>query len=122
MCKYLKSSNSLNVQGIVNRHGGHLIQLYLFCCMGILRICYLGTALPIGEYAAVTLLVFFGLKAIKDAWDLPSAEAKTGESSNQESDEFTEAEELVKEKVNLSLLISIPIISTISLRHLFELI
>ncbi|KAG6420776.1 hypothetical protein SASPL_117315 [Salvia splendens] len=56
------------------------------------------TTLPIGEYAAVTLLVFFGLKAIKDAWDLPSAEAKTGESSNQESVEFTEAEELVKEK------------------------
>nr|ACU21240.1 unknown [Glycine max] len=30
------------------------------------------TTLPIGEYAAVTLLLFFGLKAIKDAWDLPS--------------------------------------------------
>ncbi|XP_042065141.1 protein PAM71-homolog, chloroplastic-like isoform X2 [Salvia splendens] len=58
------------------------------------------TTLPIGEYAAVTLLVFFGLKAIKDAWDLPSAEAKTGESSNQESVEFTEAEELVKEKAS----------------------
>ncbi|XP_047951969.1 protein PAM71-homolog, chloroplastic isoform X1 [Salvia hispanica] len=58
------------------------------------------TTLPIGEYAAVTLLVFFGLKAIKDAWDLPSAEAKTGELSNQESDEFTEAEELVKEKAS----------------------
>lgn len=57
------------------------------------------TALPIGEYAAVTLLMFFGLKAIKDAWDMPSAVAKTGETGNQESDEFAEAEELVKEKV-----------------------
>ncbi|KAH6803294.1 hypothetical protein C2S51_034740 [Perilla frutescens var. frutescens] len=56
------------------------------------------TTLPIGEYAAVTLLMFFGLKSIKDAWDLPSTAAKTGEQSNQESDEFAEAEELVKEK------------------------
>lgn len=59
----------------------------------------MGTALPIGEYAAVTLLMFFGLKSIKDAWDLPSTAAKTGEPSNQENDEFAEAEELVKEKV-----------------------
>ncbi|XP_057767640.1 protein PAM71-homolog, chloroplastic-like [Salvia miltiorrhiza] len=61
------------------------------------------TTLPIGEYAAVTLLVFFGLKSIKDAWDLPSAAAKTGEPSNQESDEFAEAEELVKEKASKKL-------------------
>ncbi|XP_011073163.1 protein PAM71-homolog, chloroplastic [Sesamum indicum] len=58
------------------------------------------TTLPIGEYAAVTLLMFFGLKSIKDAWDLPSTAAKTGEQGNQESDEFVEAEELVKEKVS----------------------
>ncbi|KAL0318953.1 UNVERIFIED_CONTAM: protein PAM71-, chloroplastic [Sesamum angustifolium] len=56
------------------------------------------TTLPIGEYAAVTLLMFFGLKSIKDAWDIPSTVAKTGEQGNQESDEFVEAEELVKEK------------------------
>lgn len=43
--------------------------------------------------------MFFGLKSIKDAWALPSTAAKTGEPSNQESDEFAEAEELVKEKV-----------------------
>ncbi|KAG8379520.1 hypothetical protein BUALT_Bualt07G0097600 [Buddleja alternifolia] len=58
------------------------------------------TTLPIGEYAAVTLLMFFGLKSIKDAWDLPSSVAKTGDKGNQESDEFAEAEELVKEKVS----------------------
>lgn len=56
-------------------------------------------ALPIGEYAAVTLLLFFGLKAIKDAWDLPSNVDKTGDNSSPELDEFVEAEELVKEKV-----------------------
>ncbi|KAL0415562.1 UNVERIFIED_CONTAM: protein PAM71-, chloroplastic [Sesamum latifolium] len=58
------------------------------------------TTLPIGEYAAVTLLMFFGLKSIKDAWGLPSTAAKTGEQGNPESDEFVEAEELVKEKVS----------------------
>ncbi|GAA0161563.1 hypothetical protein LIER_17847 [Lithospermum erythrorhizon] len=57
------------------------------------------TTLPIGEYAAVTLLLFFGLKSIKDAWDLPSKETKSDESSSHELDEFAEAEELVKEKV-----------------------
>lgn len=58
-------------------------------------------ALPIGEYAAVTLLMFFGLKSIKDAWDLPSSEVKSGEKSGPELDEYAEAEELVKEKVIL---------------------
>ncbi|CAA0806855.1 GDT1-like protein 2- chloroplastic [Striga hermonthica] len=58
------------------------------------------TTLPIGEYLAVTLLMFFGLKSIKDAWGLPSTAAKAGEPENKESDEFTEAEELVKEKVS----------------------
>ena len=57
------------------------------------------TALPIGEYAAVTLLMFFGLKSIKDAWDLPSIVVKSGDKSGPELDEFVEAEELVKEKV-----------------------
>ncbi|KAF2285589.1 hypothetical protein GH714_005647 [Hevea brasiliensis] len=58
------------------------------------------TTLPIGEYAAVTLLMFFGLKSIKDAWDLPSNEVKSGEKSGLELDEYAEAEELVKEKVS----------------------
>lgn len=57
------------------------------------------TALPIGEYAAVTLLLFFGIKSIKDAWDLPSNVVKSGDKSSPELDEYTEAEELVKEKV-----------------------
>lgn len=60
------------------------------------------TALPIGEYAAVTLLLFFGLKSIKDAWDLPSNVVQSGDKSSPELDEFVEAEELVKEKVILA--------------------
>lgn len=52
-----------------------------------------------GEYAAVALLMFFGLKSIKDAWDLPSAAVKDGEENTGSLDEYTEAEELVKEKV-----------------------
>ena len=55
--------------------------------------------MPIGEYAAVTLLMFFGLKSIKDAWDLPSNEIKSGDKKSHELGEFVEAEELVKEKV-----------------------
>ncbi|KAK7290440.1 hypothetical protein RIF29_04871 [Crotalaria pallida] len=58
------------------------------------------TTLPIGEYAAVTLLLFFGLKSIKDAWDLPSNVVKNGDDSSPELDELAEAEELVKEKVS----------------------
>ncbi|CAJ1967922.1 unnamed protein product [Sphenostylis stenocarpa] len=58
------------------------------------------TTLPIGEYAAVTLLLFFGLKSIKDAWDLPSDVVKKGDNSSPELDELAEAEELVKEKVS----------------------
>ncbi|KAK2643865.1 hypothetical protein Ddye_019060 [Dipteronia dyeriana] len=58
------------------------------------------TTLPIGEYAAVTLLMFFGLKSIKDAWDLPPSVAKNGDKSGPGLDEFVEAEELVKEKVS----------------------
>ncbi|XP_061348084.1 protein PAM71-homolog, chloroplastic [Gastrolobium bilobum] len=58
------------------------------------------TTLPIGEYAAVTLLLFFGLKSIKDAWVLPSDVAKNGDNSSPELDELAEAEELVKEKMS----------------------
>ncbi|KAK4585818.1 hypothetical protein RGQ29_023147 [Quercus rubra] len=58
------------------------------------------TTLPIGEYAAVTLLLFFGLKSIKDAWDLPTNAVKSGDKSSHELDEYVEAEELVKEKVS----------------------
>ncbi|KAK9160134.1 hypothetical protein Syun_006475 [Stephania yunnanensis] len=56
------------------------------------------TTLPIGEYAAVALLMFFGLKSLKDAWDLPSKAVQTNEKS-PELGEYVEAEELVKEKV-----------------------
>ena len=62
-------------------------------------------ALPIGEYAAIALLVFFGLKSIKDAWDLPPTVAKKGGERGPELDEFVEAEELVKEKVIIFLLL-----------------
>lgn len=58
------------------------------------------TTIPIGEYAAVTLLLFFGLKSIKDAWDIPSTPVKTGDRNNNELDEFAEAEELVKKKAS----------------------
>lgn len=47
--------------------------------------------------------MFFGLKSIKDAWDLPQAEAKNGEESGIELGEYTEAEELVKEKASKKL-------------------
>ncbi|GFZ10695.1 uncharacterized protein family [Actinidia rufa] len=56
------------------------------------------TTLPIGEYAAVTLLMFFGLKSIKDAWNLPLNEVKSSGTNNPELGEYVEAEELVKEK------------------------
>ncbi|KAI3973097.1 hypothetical protein MKX01_019755 [Papaver californicum] len=55
------------------------------------------TTLPVGEYTAVALLMFFGLKALKDAWDLPSKVTETSENST-ELGEYVEAEELVKEK------------------------
>uniref|UniRef100_A0A2P2L9J1 GDT1 family protein n=1 Tax=Rhizophora mucronata TaxID=61149 RepID=A0A2P2L9J1_RHIMU len=58
------------------------------------------TTVPIGEYAAIALLTLFGLKSIKDAWDLPSNKAKSGKQSNPELGELVEAEELVKEKVS----------------------
>lgn len=58
------------------------------------------TALPIGEYAAVALLAFFGFKSIKDALALPDT-ANGNLQGNSESGELAEAEELVKEKVVL---------------------
>ncbi|KAL9659091.1 hypothetical protein QQ045_009811 [Rhodiola kirilowii] len=58
------------------------------------------TTLPIGEYAAVTLLLFFGLKSIKDAWELPSQGEKRDVKSNTGLDEYAEAKELVKEKAS----------------------
>ncbi|XVF65031.1 hypothetical protein PTKIN_Ptkin09bG0214000 [Pterospermum kingtungense] len=58
------------------------------------------TTVPIGEYAAIALLVFFGLKSLKDAWDLPPTDAKKDGERGPELDEFVEAEELVKEKMS----------------------
>ncbi|KAG8636849.1 hypothetical protein MANES_15G049500v8 [Manihot esculenta] len=58
------------------------------------------TTLPIGEHAAVILLLFFGLKTIKDVWDLPPNEVKSGDKASPDLDEYAEAEELVKEKVS----------------------
>jgi len=50
------------------------------------------TALPIGEYAAVALLIWFGIRSIKSAWDLPSEIAGT----QDEASELAEAEEFLK--------------------------
>lgn len=47
--------------------------------------------------------MFFGLKSIKDAWDLPPVEAKNGEETGIELGEYSEAEELVKEKASKKL-------------------
>nr|XP_048333492.1 protein PAM71-homolog, chloroplastic-like [Ziziphus jujuba var. spinosa] len=58
------------------------------------------TTLPIGEYAAITLLLVFGIKSIKDAWDLPSNVVKSSDKGSPELDEYAEAEELVKEKAS----------------------
>lgn len=63
----------------------------------------LKTTLPIGEYAAVALLVFFGLKSIKNAWDMPSVPSKNERSEPLEISELTEAEEVIKKsEVNKS--------------------
>ncbi|XP_040377958.1 GDT1-like protein 2, chloroplastic isoform X3 [Oryza brachyantha] len=60
------------------------------------------TTLPIGEYAAIALLAFFGFKSIKDAWQLPD-NTNGNLQGNSESGELAEAEELVKEKVSKKL-------------------
>lgn len=56
------------------------------------------TTLPIGEYAAVALLTFFGFTSIRNAWNLPSNKSANSK-ENAELGELVEAEELVKEKV-----------------------
>ncbi|KZV35489.1 hypothetical protein F511_35870 [Dorcoceras hygrometricum] len=48
------------------------------------------TTLPIGEYAAVTLLLFFGLQSIRDAWKLPPTVAKMDHRGSQRSKEPAE--------------------------------
>lgn len=63
---------------------------------------YLNAALPIGEYGAVALLTLFGLKSIKDAWELPSKSSKDSIENSEQLGEFVEAEELVKEKVTIT--------------------
>ncbi|CAD6261326.1 unnamed protein product [Miscanthus lutarioriparius] len=57
------------------------------------------TTLPIGEYAAVALLAFFGFKSIRDALALPD-NANRNLQGNSESGELADAEQLVKEKVS----------------------
>ncbi|XP_031482685.1 protein PAM71-homolog, chloroplastic [Nymphaea colorata] len=57
------------------------------------------TTLPIGEFAAIALLLFFGVTSIKNAWELPSDVVKRTGNDSPELGEFVEAEELVKEKV-----------------------
>lgn len=64
----------------------------------MLNVKFISTALPIGEYAAVALLAFFGLKSIKDAWELPSNVDKNPR-AGPELGELVEAKELVKEEV-----------------------
>uniref|UniRef100_A0A0E0MG53 GDT1 family protein n=1 Tax=Oryza punctata TaxID=4537 RepID=A0A0E0MG53_ORYPU len=56
------------------------------------------TTLPLGEYAAIALLAFFGFKSIRDALQLPD-NTNGNLQGNSESGELAEAEELVKEKV-----------------------
>jgi putative Ca2+/H+ antiporter (TMEM165/GDT1 family) len=68
------------------------------------------TTLPIGEYAAVALLTFFGLKSIKDAWELPSNSSKDSNENSEQLGELVEAEELVKEKVAKKLTNSLEIV------------
>ncbi|MCO5596969.1 hypothetical protein L7F22_051040 [Adiantum nelumboides] len=63
----------------------------------------LKTTLPIGEYAAVALLVFFGLKSLKNAWDIPPAPSKDTSKESLEISELSEAEEVIKKsEVNKS--------------------
>lgn len=47
----------------------------------------------------MALLTFFGLKSIKDAWELPSDVSNGDKKETTELGELVEAEELVKEKV-----------------------
>lgn len=47
----------------------------------------------------MALLIFFGLKSIKDAWELPPSSLVRNGSKNSELGELVEAEEIVKEEV-----------------------
>jgi len=62
----------------------------------------LSVALPIGEYAAVALLIWFGFRSIKAAWDLPSAPAKDLEESS-ELGELADAQEFLEKEVQMLL-------------------
>ncbi|XP_024385279.1 GDT1-like protein 2, chloroplastic isoform X2 [Physcomitrium patens] len=55
----------------------------------------LQTTLPIGEYAAVALLIWFGFRSIKAAWDLPSEQPGTAVESS-DSGELAEAQEFLE--------------------------
>jgi putative Ca2+/H+ antiporter (TMEM165/GDT1 family) len=55
----------------------------------------LQTTLPIGEYAAVALLIWFGLRSIKAAWDTPDS-PETDEGELAEAQEFLEKSETKK--------------------------
>ncbi|KAL2619875.1 hypothetical protein R1flu_000080 [Riccia fluitans] len=57
----------------------------------------LQTTLPIGEYAAVALLLWFGLRSIKSAWDISSTPADEKSNETQEIGELAEAEEFLKQ-------------------------
>jgi threonine/homoserine/homoserine lactone efflux protein len=51
-------------------------------------------AIPIGEYAAVALLVYFGIRALRSAWLMPD-EPSTDEG---EDSELAAAEEVLKKQ------------------------
>lgn len=54
----------------------------------------LQTTLPIGEYAAVALLIWFGVRSIKAAWDAPSVEQAPA--GGEDSGELAEAHEYLQ--------------------------
>jgi hypothetical protein len=53
----------------------------------------------VGEYAAVALLIWFGLRSIKTAWDIPVV-ASGPQSQPEELSELAEAEEFIKQTVS----------------------
>lgn len=57
---------------------------------------HLGAALPVGEYLAVALLVWFGIRSIKSALSLPAGKNGTLSAEAEESGELAEAEQFVK--------------------------
>eukprot|EP00898_Chlorokybus_atmophyticus_P005220 jgi/Chlat1/569/Chrsp103S08603 len=54
-------------------------------------------SLPLGEYLAVALLVYFGLKSLRDAWKMRQAKLIANSDKDEESDELAGAEQLVSE-------------------------